>query len=121
MNLLVLILIAVLAVKASQPSWSEFSEAVQRARWRPTSSRWAPPLAALITLRDRALIARVPVRYSFPAAADLRRAGRPAVALPTAVAGPLLSLLRQEGLVGQFLRAASGSRDPTRGPPWFSS
>ena len=68
MNLLVLIPIAVLAVKASQLSWSEFSEAVfnERALAAYQLTMGASFLAALINLVIGLLIAWVLVRYSFP-------------------------------------------------------
>ena len=106
MNLLVLIPIAVLAVKASQLSWSEFSEAVfnERALAAYQLTMGASFLAALINLVIGLLIAWVLVRYSFPGKQIFDALVDLPFALPTAVAGLVYSSLYvKKGWLGQFL------------------
>lgn len=106
MNLLVLIPIAVLAVKASQLSWSEFSEAVfnERAIAAYQLTMGASFLAALINLVIGLLIAWVLVRYRFPGKQIFDALVDLPFALPTAVAGLVYSSLYvKKGWLGQFL------------------
>lgn len=106
MNLLVLIPIAVLAVKASQLSWSEFSEAVfnERALAAYQLTMGASFLAALINLVIGLLIAWVLVRYRFPGKQIFDALVDLPFALPTAVAGLVYSSLYvKRGWLGQFL------------------
>ena len=106
MTLLVLIPIAVLAVKASQLSWSEFSEAVfnERALAAYQLTMGASFLAALINLVIGLLIAWVLVRYSFPGKQIFDALVDLPFALPTAVAGLVYSSLYvKKGWLGQFL------------------
>ena len=106
MNLLVLIPIAVLAVKASQLSWSEFSEAVfnERALAAYQLTMGASFLAALINLVIGLLIAWVLVRYRFPFKRLIDALVDLPFALPTAVAGiALTAIWAQNGSLGQYL------------------
>lgn len=106
MNLLVLIPIAVLAVKASELSWSEFSEAVfnERALAAYQLTMGASFLAALVNLVIGLLIAWVLVRYSFPGKQIFDALVDLPFALPTAVAGLVYSSLYvKKGWLGQFL------------------
>jgi sulfate transport system permease protein len=106
MNLLVLIPIAVLAVKASQLSWSEFSEAVfnERAIAAYQLTMGASFLAALVNLVIGLLIAWVLVRYRFPGKQIFDALVDLPFALPTAVAGLVYSSLYvKKGWLGQFL------------------
>ena len=115
MNLLVLIPIAVLAVKASQLSWSEFSEAVfnERALAAYQLTMGASFLAALINLVIGLLIAWVLVRYRFPGKQIFDALVDLPFALPTAVAGLVYSSLYvKRGWLGQFL-VPLGIKDAT--------
>lgn len=106
MNLLVLIPIAVLAVKASQLSWAEFTEAVfnERALAAYQLTMGASFLAALINLVIGLLIAWVLVRYRFPGKQIFDALVDLPFALPTAVAGLVYSSLYvKKGWLGQFL------------------
>ncbi|MBY0276492.1 sulfate ABC transporter permease subunit CysT [Candidatus Binatia bacterium] len=106
MNLLVLIPITVLAVKASQLSWPEFSEAVfnERAIAAYQLTMGASFLAALVNLVIGLLIAWVLVRYRFPGKQIFDALVDLPFALPTAVAGLVYSSLYvKKGWLGQFL------------------
>ncbi|MBM4242930.1 MAG: sulfate ABC transporter permease subunit CysT [Deltaproteobacteria bacterium] len=106
MNLLVLIPIAVLAIKASQLSWSEFSAAVfnERAIAAYQLTMGASFLAALVNLVIGLLIAWVLVRYRFPGKQIFDALVDLPFALPTAVAGLVYSSLYvKKGWLGQFL------------------
>jgi sulfate transport system permease protein len=106
MNLLVLIPIAVLAVKASQLSWAEFSEAVfnERAIAAYQLTMGASFLAAVINLVIGLLIAWVLVRYRFPGKQLFDALVDLPFALPTAVAGLVYSSLYvKKGWLGQYL------------------
>jgi sulfate transport system permease protein len=106
MNLLVLIPIAVLAVKASQLSWAEFSQAVfnERAIAAYQLTMGASFLAAVINLVIGLLIAWVLVRYRFPGKQLFDALVDLPFALPTAVAGLVYSSLYvKKGWLGQYL------------------
>ena len=106
MNLLVVIPIAVLAVKASELSWSEFSEAVfnERALAAYQLTMGASFLAALVNLVIGLLIAWVLVRYRFPGKQIFDALVDLPFALPTAVAGLVYSSLYvKKGWLGQYL------------------
>lgn len=106
MNLLVLFPIAVLAVKATQLSWPEFTAAVfnERALAAYELTMGASFLAAVLNLFFGLLVAWVLVRYRFPGKQLFDALVDLPFALPTAVAGLVYSSLYvKNGWLGQYL------------------
>ena len=106
MNLLVLIPIVAIVIKASELSWAEFSSAVfnGRALAAYQLTMGASLLAAVINVVIGLLVAWVLVRYKFPGKQVFDALVDLPFALPTAVAGLVYSSLYvPRGWLGRYL------------------
>jgi len=106
MNLLVMIPILAIVLKASELSWSDFTAAVfnERAIAAYQLTMGASLVAALINLVVGLVVAWVLVRYTFPGKRIFDALVDLPFALPTAVAGLVYSgLYVPTGWLGQFL------------------